>query len=641
MMKLFCAVVGVAGSAFEVDIDADQFVGDLKVKIQAAKMYQFPADEQQLFLTKPKDGAWLRSDDPDVISMRSGAIPEQVKKLLVDEIDPAEEIGDLFGGAPTKKMIHVLVVVTETGVSGDNNALIKKQRLEWQSARRGSHTYDPNSQYFQLEKEDMDESGLPPVRLMLYCRPTFHRQLEFLREKVLNEGHLGWILGPHGTGKSTTAMAFASTVDRSKWIITWIHVSKSMTRWRCVRLTGDERKTRRIGLQDVEEVLEVDDKTKRHMVLVDGLAALDAFIELTSTCIDWFLLSKEKRRLAFVCSMSSRGKVDEDLEIETGAVEFPVYSWTLDEYHVAIQDDEVWTNVSPYLDAPQVLPSKKMSRESREDMVQSKYYYAGGSCRYMFGFSTASVMGKLTSAVESLDTAATHATSGQRSSSTINRLHAMFQRPNDVGVVSPVISQYAATLIAVTCGPEAIKMFMSTHRDSSNPALNGWMLEIVFFASLRNGGLDLVDAAGNKVATWNQSVSTILVTDGIPAFSSAEPVWIRPKKWNQGGYDAIMVCKRTQYVRMVQVTSAHKHSFRIDHFYKWLDMLSKSSQGFTVKKLEIFFVVEQEKLSAFGFGNVYGEGLLAPFHWKKGKETEKVKIVGIRGLYNLSGISVA
>ncbi|KAG6941366.1 hypothetical protein JG688_00018704 [Phytophthora aleatoria] len=45
--------------------------------------------------------------------MRSGAIPDQVKELLNEEIDPAEEIGDLFGGIPTKKVIHVLVVVPE------------------------------------------------------------------------------------------------------------------------------------------------------------------------------------------------------------------------------------------------------------------------------------------------------------------------------------------------------------------------------------------------------------------------------------------------------------------------------------------------------------------------------------------------
>ncbi|POM66060.1 Crinkler (CRN) family protein [Phytophthora palmivora] len=305
------------------------------------------------------------------------------------------------------------------------------------------------------------------------------------------------------------------------------------------------------------------------------------------------------------------------MEILTRAREFRVCSWTLDEYLNAIKDDEVFQSVSQCLDAPAVLPDEEMSRAA---MVESKYYYAGGSCRYMFHFRTATVATKLSDAVDSFNDAATVATSDQRSSSSINRLFGMFQRPRVVGTVSPVISQYVATLIAVRCGPEAIKKLMSTYQDSSNPALNSWMLEMVFFANLRNGGLALVDAAGNTVDTWSQSV--IVVTDGIPALSSAQPVWIKPEKWNQGGYDAIMVCKRTQHVRFVQVTSAHKHSFRISHFYRWLKMLSESPESFEVKIMEIIFVVEQDKLSTFDFSTVTGNGLLVPFGWPKGKETD-------------------
>ncbi|KAK1933728.1 hypothetical protein P3T76_011942 [Phytophthora citrophthora] len=109
MTKLFCAIVGVRGSAFPVVIAEDASVSALKKAIAVDQKYDFAASKLQLFLAKTADGGWLRSDDPDVISMRSGDIPEQVKKLLNGEIDPAEEIGDLFGGAPTKKTIHVLV----------------------------------------------------------------------------------------------------------------------------------------------------------------------------------------------------------------------------------------------------------------------------------------------------------------------------------------------------------------------------------------------------------------------------------------------------------------------------------------------------------------------------------------------------
>ncbi|KAE9184242.1 hypothetical protein PF002_g26490 [Phytophthora fragariae] len=48
--------------------------------------------------------------------MRSGAVSEKVQNLLNGQIDPAEEIADVFVPAPQKKEIHVLVVVPEGAV---------------------------------------------------------------------------------------------------------------------------------------------------------------------------------------------------------------------------------------------------------------------------------------------------------------------------------------------------------------------------------------------------------------------------------------------------------------------------------------------------------------------------------------------
>ncbi|KAH9113896.1 hypothetical protein AeMF1_011984 [Aphanomyces euteiches] len=383
--------------------------------------------------------------------------------------------------------------------------------------------------------------------------------------------------------------------------------------WKCVHLIGDTRKSRLIDISDVDEVLMVDD-TRHHAVLVDGWTDSDAFNELTSKCIQWFLESNEeirKQRLAFICSVAARGKPKESMDILTRAKEFHVWSWTLDEYLHAVKNGVVFESASQYLDAPVLL-------RNRVAMVESRYYYAGGFCRNMFHFNTETVATKLSDAVDALDDANNVATSGQRSSFSINRLFGMFKQPNDVGAVYPVISQYAATLIAIRCGPEAIKKFMSTRQDSSNPALDGWMVEMHFFASLQAGGLDLIDAAGNTIGRWGPSL--VVVGDGIPKLPFAHPVWIKPQKWNQGGYDAIMVCKSTQHVLFVQVTSAHWHSFLIDHFYNWLRMLSESPEGFQVEILEIIFVVQQDKLWNFGFTTVRGCGLLEPFGWPNGEE---------------------
>ena len=36
----------------------------------------------------------------------------------------------------------------------------------------------------------------------------------------------GWILGQPGTGKSATALAFASTLVNEGWTVTWINLRK-------------------------------------------------------------------------------------------------------------------------------------------------------------------------------------------------------------------------------------------------------------------------------------------------------------------------------------------------------------------------------------------------------------------------------
>ncbi|GMF28857.1 unnamed protein product [Phytophthora lilii] len=119
MVKLFCAIPGTRGSAFSVEVDEDETVDDLKKVIKKENPSTITCDTKdlQLFLTKTGERSWLSSKDPDVISMRSGSIPERVKALLNVEMDPADEIGDLFDDVP-KKTVHVLVVVPQDERSG-------------------------------------------------------------------------------------------------------------------------------------------------------------------------------------------------------------------------------------------------------------------------------------------------------------------------------------------------------------------------------------------------------------------------------------------------------------------------------------------------------------------------------------------
>ncbi|KAG2945144.1 hypothetical protein PC117_g8711 [Phytophthora cactorum] len=123
MVKLFCAIVGVAGSAFSVRVDESdepESVDDLKKEIKKEKPNDFKdvdADKLQLFLAKTDDGAWLKSKD--LLRMRKGEIPNEVESRYMNEEleDPTDKICSKFPSTIPDGTIHVLVVVPEQGTS--------------------------------------------------------------------------------------------------------------------------------------------------------------------------------------------------------------------------------------------------------------------------------------------------------------------------------------------------------------------------------------------------------------------------------------------------------------------------------------------------------------------------------------------
>ncbi|KAG2808894.1 hypothetical protein PC113_g23923 [Phytophthora cactorum] len=123
MVKLFCAIVGVAGSAFEVDIDEGQKVGDLKkaIKDQSDGLITDPWPKLQLFLAKTADGAWLSSPSEDVKKLKKGEKTALIKALTMEdqELQAEDPLEDVLIGMdpPSARQIHVLVVVPQQGTS--------------------------------------------------------------------------------------------------------------------------------------------------------------------------------------------------------------------------------------------------------------------------------------------------------------------------------------------------------------------------------------------------------------------------------------------------------------------------------------------------------------------------------------------
>ncbi|KAL8020156.1 hypothetical protein Plhal710r2_c014g0064821 [Plasmopara halstedii] len=113
MVKLFCAVVGVAGNVFSVQVDEKDSVADLKNVILAEKpndMKGIDADRLELFLAKTEDGAWLMDDD-DLDKM----LQKQVDTSKMKKLRASWKLNKpvLFGPDVSlgEDVVHVLVVV--------------------------------------------------------------------------------------------------------------------------------------------------------------------------------------------------------------------------------------------------------------------------------------------------------------------------------------------------------------------------------------------------------------------------------------------------------------------------------------------------------------------------------------------------
>eukprot|EP00644_Phytophthora_capsici_P013161 jgi/Phyca11/81603/gw1.5.1157.1 len=127
MVKLFCAIVGVAGSAFSVEVGEGQSVDDLKEAIKNLKRNDLKGvdrDKLQLFLAKKKNGkgVWLTekdvqngvSDTSDLNLLGTMGAPLKFVGLLEKDVKFEPTLKDIES---MNTPVHVLVVVPKKRTS--------------------------------------------------------------------------------------------------------------------------------------------------------------------------------------------------------------------------------------------------------------------------------------------------------------------------------------------------------------------------------------------------------------------------------------------------------------------------------------------------------------------------------------------
>ena len=184
-----------------------------------------------------------------------------------------------------------------------------------------------------------------------------------------------------------------------------------------------------------------------------------------------------------------------------------------------------------------------------------------------------------------------------------------------------------------------------------NPALLGWAFEMDFMQRLRDCSrkkeqVRVKTFAKRKVSQRKWDVHGILHFE-MDDFEKAtvkrlkesilKHFWLRPKKWNQGGYDlACLLSVDGKYVlRFVQITAALEHSLKLK-FYLELAIDIKQATRIKLENIEIVMMVPDEA-SARRFrippNKVADADALSGWfcgdsneRWKYGNEGEQVRV---------------
>ena len=492
---------------------------------------------------------------------------------------------------------------------------------------------------FEIPARYLEDSGLFCKResrdsIVLFCRSEFARQFRFLKETVMVQGCLGWILGAPGCGKSSAAFAFlTSELDNPDWRFTWIHMESSIIF--CVSFDRNRSTAFKKDYDEVDSIktyLRQSTGGKRHFVFLDGYYSVGSAAakqqRVSDACENWLDQDRDNHRLCKLCSMTTRGKTNMDEDWRKRVAVCRISSWTLNEYQKAFLQPEVEECYGDNLDSSML---KNSDQQELADKVESKHYFAGGCARYMFSYPTVDVLENVREAISSFADIYPYLSGeiGEQSVPAINCLLCTFvsQEGEEPEMTTLIVSSYAASEFAFKQGPELIQRLAKNLYSAFNPVVQGILFEMWFFALIRVGDV-VLNRLGHNVKFEKAKIRNVDPVSPIP-LPSCSKIWFKPVKWNQGGYNAVHVDYDECLVSFIQVTKSPQHSLKLEYFSELLSNLTLKRPKTSKVRVEIIVLIPKEQVSKFKISPVTGRGLLGSYKTKNSKQWVKGKEEGL------------
>jgi hypothetical protein len=473
--------------------------------------------------------------------------------------------------------------------------------------------------------------------LVLYRRPAFDAEIRFCRQQIMAEGFLGWILGPPGTGKSVAGFAFAASVDRAEWTVIWLKLSDLPPLISIFE--GNQQYTAYTSYEFVRDFLGRAGGSQKCLLIVDGF--LKSNIQHDQTGKDaqfWRIRDEYNHRLIIISSMSSRSILNDGEDRLNRVKEHLVPSWTLREYFDAFRIPDLHSSVSSFLDSP---PGNSV--QGLQELIKQKFFYAGGSARYMFQFALEDVTESLDKALVSIPSKPSEGyfMMSSRAGNAVNSLVALY--PSCENKRREIfVSAYVRLELSKTVTSSAMRSILRTVKDDVSGSGAGSMLEILFCTDLCSGNLKLTFRNGSSVLFTSASIRKVdmKMSDSIKV---KDEEWLKPEAETNPGFDLVYINPQAEFVRFVQLTRSHQHKLNLTPCKLFIDKLTKCK----IKIVEFCFVVNKENLKEFKViktkkDTVQGRGALTKYrlandrdeqYWVDGSEETQVTVAGMDDIF--------
>jgi hypothetical protein len=284
------------------------------------------------------------------------------------------------------------------------------------------------------------------------------------------------ICGPPGVGKSVATWAWALNRSETQ-VVLWFHFTRS-TGFSGVLLHEGKG-------EQISTLLKKDDlynvlwrlQHRGDILILDGITEEERkfFMDLGG---NWQKLCT-RHQVIYVTSDQFSLRVEDAFPI------LHCYSWTLEELKEACEYDEFFQSIKQILfeedSNDMVDSSKELAPEVIHQRLDEKYALAGGSTRYMFGFSETKVQKDILLSIQTCGKDIVNLLDGTISSNSRHASNHLLSRYKDQP--SFILSKWASYQMLTRANEPFLKIAKSF--GEKNHALDGWIFELEFLYRLR------------------------------------------------------------------------------------------------------------------------------------------------------------